>query len=107
MAALQTGESIDATELLPSLDTLESQGEEQIQLVAQGKKSVQQRNNYVLFSSQIKNLIIGLIAMLCVMLVPLARFKEKKFVLFVTIVVFLLQLCVFIPGIAATNGEAR
>ncbi len=103
----QIGEVQDAASLLPTLDTLKSDGQEQVQLVAQGKKSIQLRNNYVLFSSQIKNLIIGLFAMLSVLFLPLAWFKEKKFIFTVAIAVVLLQICVFIPGIAATNGEAR
>lgn len=103
----QTTELQEAALLLPTLDTLKSDGQEQVQLVAQGKKSIQLRNNYVLFSSQLKNLIIGLFTMLWVIFLPLAWFKEKKFIFFIAIAVVLLQICVFIPGIAATNGEAR
>ena len=103
----QADEVQEAALVLPTLDTLKSEGQEQVQLVAQGTKSIQLRNNYVLFSSQLKNLIIGLFAMLWVFFLPLAWFREKKFIFFVAIVVALLQICVFIPGIAATNGEAR
>lgn len=91
---------------LPKLSTLEATGEE-VKLVLNEKKSVQSKNNYYYFSGQLKNLFVSLIAVVLVFLFPLPLLKEKKLIFTITVIVFLFQLCVFLPGIGATNGTAR
>jgi cell division protein FtsW (lipid II flippase) len=59
-----------------------------------------------LFRSQIRNLIVALVAIFFVYFIPLGWLKEKKFVYFFVILTFIFQLLVFSP-LAATNGEAR
>lgn len=93
--------------IIPTLSTLETEGDDPAQLVANTKQKVQKRNNYILFSNQIRNLIVAVIAVLIVLFIPLPLFKEKKLIYFITIAVFLFQLLVFIPSLAATNGNAR
>lgn len=92
--------------LVPTLDTLKKDGDDQVKLVDQWTKKVQLRNNYVLFRSQIRNLIVALVAIFFVYFIPLGWLKEKKFVYFFVILTFIFQLLVFSP-LAATNGEAR
>lgn len=91
---------------LPKLSTLEATGEE-VKLVLNEKKSVQSKNNYYYFSGQLKNLFVSLIAVVLVLLFPLPLLKEKKLIFTITVIVFLFQLCVFLPKIGATNGTAR
>lgn len=91
---------------LPKLSTLEATGEE-VKLVLNEKKSIQSKNNYYYFSGQLKNLFVSLIAVVLVLLFPLPLLKEKKLIFTITVIVFLFQLCVFLPGIGATNGTAR
>jgi cell division protein FtsW (lipid II flippase) len=59
-----------------------------------------------LFRSQIRNLIVALVAIFFVYFIPLGWLKEKKVVYFFVILTFIFQLLVFSP-LAATNGEAR
>jgi len=99
-------EDINSWNLIPTLDTLKKDADDQVKLVDQGTKKVQLRNNYVLFRSQIRNLIVALVAIFFVYFLPLGWFKEKKFVYSFAIFTFIFQLLVFSP-LAATNGEAR
>ena len=92
--------------LVPTLDTLKKDETDQVKLVDQWTRKVQLRNNYVLFRSQIRNLVVALIAMAFVFFVPLGWLKEKKFVFFIALATFAFQILVFTP-LAATNGEAR
>ena len=92
--------------IVPQLETLKVDESDQVKLVDQGTKKVQLRNNYVLFRSQIRNLIVALMAVFLIYFLPLGWFKEKKFVWFIFIATFIFQLLVFSP-LAATNGEAR
>ncbi len=92
--------------VVPNLETLKKSDTDQVKLVDQGTKKVQLRNNYVLFRSQMRNLIVALIAMFFVYFLPLWWLKEKKFIWFVFIATFIFQLLVFSP-LAATNWEAR
>lgn len=91
---------------IPILSTLETEDEE-IQLVAHEKKKVQNRNNYVLFSNQLRSLFVALLGVALVLLIPLPFFKEKKLILAITVGVFIFQMMVFMPGIGATNRTAR
>jgi len=93
--------------LIPVLDTLEPEEDWEIKLVDKWEKKVQQRNNYILFRSQIRNLIIAILATLIVFfLFPLNLAKNNKFIWFFFILVFIFQFLVFTP-LAAKNGEAR
>jgi cell division protein FtsW (lipid II flippase) len=60
------------------------------------------RNNYVLFRSQVRNLIVALVVVFFVYFLPLGWLKEKKFVWFIFVATFIFQLLVFSP-LAATN----
>lgn len=97
----------ESSNLLPTLDTLKTDAQEQVKLVDQGTKRVQLRNNYVLFRSQIRNLFVALIAVVFVFFLPLDWLKNKKFIWFIFIATLLFQMCAFIPGLQATNWEAR
>ena len=73
----------ESSNLLPTLDTLKTDAQEQVKLVDQGTKRVQLRNNYVLFRSQIRNLFVALIAVvfvffLCVHLYQVFRQQTEK-----------------------------
>lgn len=83
---------------IPILSTLETEDEE-IQLVAHEKKKVQNRNNYVLFSNQLRSLFVALLGVALVLLIPLPFFKEKKLILAITVGVFIFQMMVFMPRI--------
>ncbi len=91
---------------MPVLSTLESEDEE-VQLVAHEKKRVQKRNNYVLFTNQLRSLVVALLGVLLVVLIPLPFFKENKLIWAITVAVFFFQVMVFLPRIGATNGTAR
>ncbi len=110
-----SGESATGTEntwaqielqTLPELSTLEGTGDD-VKLVLNEKKKVQGKNNYFYFSGQVKNLFVSLIGVFLILLFPLPLLKEKKLIFTITVIVFLFQLCVFLPTIGATNGTAR
>ena len=81
--------------LVPTLDTLKKDETDQVKLVDQWTRKVQLRNNYVLFRSQIRNLVVALIAMAFVFFVPLGWLKEKKFVFFIALATFAFQILVY------------
>lgn len=93
--------------LVPTLETLKTDANEQVKLVDQWTKRVQLRNNYVLFRSQIRNLLVALFAVAIIFFLPLWWLKNKKFIWLVFLATLAFQICAFIPALQATNGEAR
>lgn len=96
-----------AIPVLPTLATIEAETGEEVKLVANEETRIQAKNNYFYFSSQIKNLAVALIVVFLTLIFPLPLLKDKKLAILIAVAVFLFQLCVFIPGIKATNGTAR
>ena len=92
---------------MPTLATIEAETGEEVKLVANEETRIQAKNNYFYFSSQIKNLAVALIVVFLTLIFPLPLLKDKKLAILIAVAVFLFQLCVFIPGIKATNGTAR
>lgn len=64
-------------------------------------------SNYFYFFKQLKNIAFALIAASAIYAVPMKFFQKHKSVTIVAIVLMILQIAVFIPGIGATYNGAR
>jgi len=64
-------------------------------------------SNYFYFFRQLRNIAIALIAAGIIRKIPLAFFKSHKKVIITFVIIFLLQLMVFVPGIGVELGGAR
>lgn len=64
-------------------------------------------SNYFYFLNHLKNILFAVIAALCVYRIPVKFFQKQKNIWIVTILVFILQILVFIPWIWAAYNWAR
>ena len=77
-----------------------------LKLISQGNRQGDP-SNYFYFLRQLKNIAIGLFMGVGIYLIPLQFFQRNKNIIIIGIIMMILQLSVFIPGIWVTLNWAR
>lgn len=77
-----------------------------LKLISQGNRSGDP-SNYFYFLRQIKNIIIGIVMGTGIYLLPLRFFQKNKNIIIIGVIMMILQLAVFIPGLGITLNWAR
>ncbi|MEI6426713.1 MAG: FtsW/RodA/SpoVE family cell cycle protein [Candidatus Absconditabacteria bacterium] len=77
-----------------------------LKLISQGNRDGDP-SNYFYFLRQLKNIAIGLVMGVGIYLLPLGFFQKNKNIIIIGVIMMILQLAVFIPGIGVTLNGAR
>lgn len=64
-------------------------------------------SNYFYFLKQVKNILFSLVAAGVVYTIPIKFFQNNKNITIMAVILMVVQLLVFVPGIGATYNGAR
>ncbi|MBU0626245.1 hypothetical protein KKH82_02175 [Patescibacteria group bacterium] len=64
-------------------------------------------SNYFYFFRQLRNVLMAVIAAGIFYYIPISFFQKNKNIIIISVILFLLQLAVFIPGIGVVLNGAR